>query len=162
MGANSLPKTVTRQRRGCDLNPGPSAAESSTLTTRLPSHPQLKCLRISRCNCSRCVWMTDRQKLKDDASICPHSSTRAVPRISAHTTTRHYLLEGKGKNVKNPLCSALPPCFLRVPSPSYIFPPFPRSPYPTTVPNKPSCISRGSCRYSEFSECRSVDVRPSR
>jgi len=35
----SLPKTVTRQRSGCDLNPGPSAPESSTLTTRLPSHP---------------------------------------------------------------------------------------------------------------------------
>jgi len=28
---NSLPKTVTRQRRGCDLNPGSSAPESSTL-----------------------------------------------------------------------------------------------------------------------------------
>ena len=40
MGVNSLPKTVTRQRRGCDLNPGPSAPESSTLTTRLPSRPQ--------------------------------------------------------------------------------------------------------------------------
>jgi len=38
MGVNSLPETVTRQRRGCDLNPGPSAPESSTLTTRLPSH----------------------------------------------------------------------------------------------------------------------------
>jgi len=37
MGVNSLPKTVTRQRRGCDLNPGPSAPESTTLTTRLPS-----------------------------------------------------------------------------------------------------------------------------
>ena len=24
MGVRSLPKTVTRQRRGCDLNPGPS------------------------------------------------------------------------------------------------------------------------------------------
>jgi len=36
---NSLPKTVTRQRRDCDLNPGPSAPESSTLTTQLPSHP---------------------------------------------------------------------------------------------------------------------------
>jgi len=36
---NSLPKTVTRQRRGCDLNPGVSAPESSTLTSRLPSHP---------------------------------------------------------------------------------------------------------------------------
>ena len=38
MGVKSLPKTVTRQRRDCDLNPGPSAPESSTLTTRLPSH----------------------------------------------------------------------------------------------------------------------------
>ena len=36
---SSLPKTVTRQRRDCELNPGPSAPESSTLTTRLPSHP---------------------------------------------------------------------------------------------------------------------------
>ena len=39
MGVNSLPKTVTRQRGDCDLNPGPFAPESSTLTTRLPSHP---------------------------------------------------------------------------------------------------------------------------
>ena len=38
MDVNSLPKTVTRQRRGCSLNPGPSAPESSTLTTRLSSH----------------------------------------------------------------------------------------------------------------------------
>jgi len=36
MGVNGLPsKTVTRQRRDCDLNPGPSAPESSTLTARL-------------------------------------------------------------------------------------------------------------------------------
>ena len=33
---NSLPKTVTRQRSSCNLNPGPSAPESSMLTTRLP------------------------------------------------------------------------------------------------------------------------------
>jgi len=42
---NSLPKTVTRQRRSYDLNPGPSAPESSTLTTRLPSHPVLDVLK---------------------------------------------------------------------------------------------------------------------
>ena len=35
MGVNSLPKTDTRQRRGCDLNRGPSAPESSKLTTWL-------------------------------------------------------------------------------------------------------------------------------
>ena len=40
MDVNSLPKTVTRQRRDCNFNPGPTAPESSTLTTtRLPSHP---------------------------------------------------------------------------------------------------------------------------
>ena len=39
MGVNSLPRTVTRRRRGCDLNSGPSAPESSTLTTLLPSYP---------------------------------------------------------------------------------------------------------------------------
>jgi len=35
---NSLPKTVIRLRRGCDLNSGPTAPESSRLTTRPPSH----------------------------------------------------------------------------------------------------------------------------
>jgi len=40
MGVNSLPKTAIGQRRDCDLNPCPSAPESSTLTTRLPSHPE--------------------------------------------------------------------------------------------------------------------------
>jgi len=39
MDVDSLPKTVTWQRRDCDLNLGPSEPESSTLTTRLPSHP---------------------------------------------------------------------------------------------------------------------------
>jgi len=31
MGVNSLPKTVTRQHRDCDLNPNPTAPESSML-----------------------------------------------------------------------------------------------------------------------------------
>ena len=40
MGVNSLPKTVTRQRRDGDLNPGHSAPESSTLTLGFrASHP---------------------------------------------------------------------------------------------------------------------------
>jgi len=45
MGVNSLRKTVTRQRRDCDLNPGPSAPESSTLTTRLSSYPKGGCAK---------------------------------------------------------------------------------------------------------------------
>jgi len=48
MGVNSMPKTVTRQRRDCDLNPDPSAPESSTLSTRLPSHPGPTYLSYSR------------------------------------------------------------------------------------------------------------------
>ena len=40
MGVNSLSKTVTRQCHCCDLNPVSSAPESSTLTTRLPSHSE--------------------------------------------------------------------------------------------------------------------------
>ena len=45
MGVNSLPKTATRRRRDCDLNPGPSAPESSTLTTRLPNRNDLPIIR---------------------------------------------------------------------------------------------------------------------
>ena len=37
---NSLPKTVIQQHRDCDLNPGPSAPESSMLTTRLIITPR--------------------------------------------------------------------------------------------------------------------------
>ena len=61
---NSLSNTVTRQRRDCDLNPGPSAPESSTLTIRLPSHstiPHNKSESVSLflsffCTCARPVF----------------------------------------------------------------------------------------------------------
>ena len=58
MGVNSLRKTVTRQRRGCNLNPGPetSAPEFSTLTTRLPSHSLLYVAVSSRDVESAAVW----------------------------------------------------------------------------------------------------------
>jgi len=48
MGVNSFPKTVTLQRRGCDLTPGPTVPEASTLTTRLPSHPGYRDFRYSK------------------------------------------------------------------------------------------------------------------
>ena len=58
MGVNSLPETVTRQRHDCDLNPGRTAPESSTLSTRLPSHhPHAVALHVSRYSASmRCVF----------------------------------------------------------------------------------------------------------
>jgi len=48
MVVNSSPKTVTRQRLDCDLNPGASGPESSTLTTRLPSLAKPLCTCICR------------------------------------------------------------------------------------------------------------------
>jgi len=59
MGENSLPlpKTVTWQRRGCDLNPGPTAPESSTLTTRLPSH---RAKSVLKCNAA---WLDNYSPL---------------------------------------------------------------------------------------------------
>jgi len=57
MGVSSLPKTVTPQRRGCDLNPGPSAPESSALTTRLPSHPVAVDRDIIRYRMIHPMWM---------------------------------------------------------------------------------------------------------
>jgi len=53
---NSLPKTVTRQRRDCNLNPDPSASESSSLTTRLPD---------IRVNAQRLSWMLPISVLTD-------------------------------------------------------------------------------------------------
>ena len=46
MGVNSLPKIVTGQHRGHDLNLGPSLSESSTLTTWLLSHPHFSLLAV--------------------------------------------------------------------------------------------------------------------
>jgi len=59
MGVNSLPKTVTRQHRDCDLNLGPSQPESSTLTTLLPST-----LQIMTKNEILIVYCSDNMKLK--------------------------------------------------------------------------------------------------
>jgi len=51
MGVNSLPKTVTRQRRYCNLNRGPSVPESSTLTTRPPCWSTYLLTRLARVIC---------------------------------------------------------------------------------------------------------------
>jgi len=68
-----LPKTVTRQRRDCDLNPGPSAPESGTLTTRLPSHPRIKAAlstaraaRARAARLSRCANPIYRRAVSND------------------------------------------------------------------------------------------------
>ena len=79
---NSLPKTVTRKRRECDLNPGPSAPESSTLTTRLPSH-----------DTSMVVRQNEDLQVSEMSACCPavcldHSDTIIAQR-PAHTHTHN-------------------------------------------------------------------------
>ena len=95
MGVNSLPKTVTRQRRGCDLNPGPSALVSSALTTRLPSHPCLSrcndCLQV-RSGRTRTTWWwqtaTSRRSISSSRSRrrCVRCRWNPAIRCRSHST----------------------------------------------------------------------------
>jgi len=93
---NSLPKTVTRQRRSCDLNH--SAPEFSTLTTRLPIHPTLymggKVSMVFNRNC----FFKNKRLFKDK---CPTGSYvnrkrgsinkwREIDTLLLHTTNRNY------------------------------------------------------------------------
>ena len=78
-----MPKTVTRQRRGCDLNPGPSAPESSTLTTRLPS---------ARCELQASLPMSDCQ-LQHNAIPPAHRPTLAPP-CGPHPSARIVSTQG--------------------------------------------------------------------
>jgi len=95
MGVNSLPKTATRQRRGCDLNPGPSAPESSTLTTRLPSHPledyKTECLGFSFTADSRTRTRHEHKYHRIPASTGEYSNSSSVaeqPHAEAAMTGR--------------------------------------------------------------------------
>ena len=80
-----MPKTVTRQRRDCDLNPGPTAPESSTLTTRLPSHRfYTVTMRVYRCRfCVSCVfpqlpWVNSIRCAHLMAALIMHACMHAV------------------------------------------------------------------------------------
>ena len=71
---NSLPKTVTRQHRGCDLNSGPSATESSTLSTWLPSHPtrnvnETLCHTMTRQKKTHCALLISRHNVSTDTHL---------------------------------------------------------------------------------------------
>ena len=80
---NSLPKTVTRQRRGCDLNPDPTAPESSTIATRLPSHA----------NCTPLIMLSVLSSQKNHLAAINRkpTSTAAVYRSNGHNRgTRNH------------------------------------------------------------------------
>jgi len=82
MGVNSLPKTVARPRRGCDLNPGPSAPESSTLTTRLASHRapiDSTCSYLSDCVQELSAERPRRDDLRAAVGSRPADAPRRAP-----------------------------------------------------------------------------------
>jgi len=83
MGVNSLPKTVTRQRRDCDLNPSASAPESSTLTTRLPSHST--------------VIKTNTQYTRSSGVSAVHTHTQPFNGPLSGTTRGSWYQKGKNE-----------------------------------------------------------------
>ena len=90
MGVNSLPKTVTRQRRDCDLNPGPSAPESSTLTTRLPSHPTMDVLSLFISVLCHSNWLVRGESCPRLDVVHPGRAWSPSPACTWHCTL-HYL-----------------------------------------------------------------------
>jgi len=92
---NSLLKTVTRQRRDCDLNPGPTAPESSTLTTRLPSQRRaLSSKPVGRRFCRRSVEQTERRmdRWTDDRRTPDRYIDPAAHTMPAVSATDHCVL----------------------------------------------------------------------
>jgi len=73
MGVNSLPKTVTRQRCDSDLNPDPTAPQSSTLTTRLTCHRNTLSTTVQTVLVWKCLYDAAPRYLAD---LCvPAAST---------------------------------------------------------------------------------------
>ena len=69
---------VSRQRRGCDLNPDPSAPESSTLTTRLPILPSENENRSEKGGEDQIRSVPTFSTVGEDASRGSHYGRRAV------------------------------------------------------------------------------------
>ena len=75
-----------RQRRDSDLKPGPSAPESSTLTTRLPSHPCAPDKTLD----GHIVWRTSRSFCCSSCSASKLVPDSRFSRLHTHTPTRRY------------------------------------------------------------------------
>jgi len=85
-------QTVTRQRRDCDLNPGPTAPESSTLTTRLPSHPGM-----GAAYCKFAMIMSVCVCLSVCLSVCPSVCKRAyLPNYRPNFINFAHVMYGRG------------------------------------------------------------------
>jgi len=102
MGVNSLPKIVIRQRRSCDLNPGPDAPESSTLTTGLPSHPDVITKEINR-STTQSFWQPTGERRRGSFTTTTYSlnllqtggraNRQADRRTDRETDRRHSVTE---------------------------------------------------------------------
>jgi len=104
MGVNSLPKTDTRQHRSCNLNSGPSAPESSMLTTWLPSHaccitdckrPHHYCRLLN--NIENIDRMPDCTYTLQWASRCPQIAS--YPRVDLSTISHMVLWSPHGEHI---------------------------------------------------------------
>jgi len=96
-GVNSLPETVTRQRRGCDLNPGHTDPESSTLTTPLSYRASLldaslnsvRCLRRRGATTSR-YYVVLECNLQQSGRL--HQGTKCTNNCSVPRPLSHFAL----------------------------------------------------------------------
>ena len=79
VGVNNLPKVVTRQRRGRELNSQLASCKSNTLATRLPSHPMSE--THSQCDARPSVTFPDAQH-------CALASTHFPSQITNVKTIR--------------------------------------------------------------------------
>ena len=103
MGVNSLPKTVIWQRNGCYLNPGPSAPESNTLTTRLPSNPVRHSYIVIQHKCSNhsmpwellVIWDNRQEKKYDLLVYVTHTHTHTFNGPFSRSTQVSRYQKGK-------------------------------------------------------------------
>jgi len=121
MGVNSLPKTVTGQRRGCDLNPGPSVPGSSTLTTRLPLCQKLTDNYLILIKSQRRLYVTRAGHLPSPQTHVPRKSQSRtyppyLPQHKPRSSVHDSCFQGRGNDPTDMLrcCSPHPHCMHRI------------------------------------------------
>ena len=93
VGVKNLPKVVTRQRRGWELNSQPWSCKSNALTTRLPSHLYVSGVCVL-CVCYE-VWNVSSMQLKGSITGLNHW-------VRALATSHNYLYGGSYQTIKVP------------------------------------------------------------
>ena len=89
---NSLPKTVTRQRRDCDLNPGPTAPESSNNSATKPPFSWIRCFIFCRqlfilCYANTTVQVYVDPPPSDHSMTLPAGAAELCRRRTSRTST---------------------------------------------------------------------------